>query len=111
MTPEQWEQIGQFYHAALESAPPERADFVARVCAGDEALRRLWVRQLAAFSSAQIIPPARVIYGGLAFSRDGNHIFYVMREEKSPVAALYRIPLLGGASRKIIESEAASRRS
>ncbi|MCI0422401.1 MAG: hypothetical protein L0312_24795, partial [Acidobacteria bacterium] len=52
MTPEQWEQIGQFYHAALESAPPERADFVARVCAGDEALRRLWVRQLAAFSSA-----------------------------------------------------------
>ncbi len=40
MTPEQWEQIGQFYHAALELAPPERADFLARICAGDEALRR-----------------------------------------------------------------------
>ena len=39
MTPEQWEQIGQFYHAALELAPAERADFLARVCAGDEALR------------------------------------------------------------------------
>ncbi|MGH9939106.1 MAG: serine/threonine-protein kinase, partial [Blastocatellia bacterium] len=40
MTPEQWEQIGQVYHAALELAPEERADFLARVCAGDEALRR-----------------------------------------------------------------------
>src|SRR5262245_33294965 len=40
MTPEQWEKIGQFYHAALELAPAERADFLARVCAGDEAMRR-----------------------------------------------------------------------
>ncbi|HEX5080545.1 MAG TPA: hypothetical protein VFY40_00765, partial [Blastocatellia bacterium] len=68
----------------------------------------LWVRQLAALGSAQIIPPARVNYGGVTFSRDGNHIFYVMREENSPVASLYRIPLLGGASKKIIEDVAAN---
>ncbi len=80
--------------------------YVAYAVHDSQQTSSLWVRQLAAFSSAQIIPPARVIYGGVTFSRDGNHIFYVMREESSPVAALYRIPLLGGASKKIIEGVA-----
>jgi serine/threonine protein kinase/Tol biopolymer transport system component len=80
--------------------------YVAYAVHDSQQTSSLWVRQLAAFSSAQIIPPARVIYGGVTFSRDGNHIFYVMREEKSPVAALYRIALLGGASQKIIDDVA-----
>jgi len=40
MTPEQYEQIGRLYQAALKREPTERAAFLAEICAGDEALRR-----------------------------------------------------------------------
>ncbi len=40
MKPEQWEQIGQLYHAALELTPGERAAFLDQACAGDDAMRR-----------------------------------------------------------------------
>src|SRR5574341_625116 len=40
MAPEQWEQIGQLYHAAMELAPTQRASYLDQACAGDEALRR-----------------------------------------------------------------------
>lgn len=63
----------------------------------------LWVRQLAAASSAQIIPSAGVVYGGTTFSPDGNYIYYTVREKLNTPFTLYRIPLLGGASKKIIE--------
>ncbi|MFL6209565.1 MAG: protein kinase domain-containing protein [Pyrinomonadaceae bacterium] len=39
MTPEHWQQIEELFHAALARKPDERADFLARACAGDEALR------------------------------------------------------------------------
>ena len=38
MTPEQWEKVGELYHAALELEPAHRAAFLAEACA-DEALR------------------------------------------------------------------------
>ena len=40
MTPDRWRQIEQLYTAALERAADERPSFLARACAGDEALRR-----------------------------------------------------------------------
>ncbi|MFN7948330.1 MAG: protein kinase [Blastocatellia bacterium] len=40
MTPERYQQIGSLYHDALELARPEREGFLARVCAGDDELRR-----------------------------------------------------------------------
>jgi serine/threonine protein kinase len=41
MTPEQWEQISEIYHSALEIDSGERrAAFLERACAGDEFLRR-----------------------------------------------------------------------
>jgi eukaryotic-like serine/threonine-protein kinase len=51
MTPEQWEQIGQFYEAAKELEPAERPAFLDRACAGDEALRREVEALLAAEAS------------------------------------------------------------
>ncbi len=38
MTPEQYEQIGKLYHAALEREPAERAAFLAEACGADQAL-------------------------------------------------------------------------
>ena len=40
MKPEQWSQVEQLYHAALEHAPNERAAYLEQACAGDAALRR-----------------------------------------------------------------------
>jgi len=40
MTPERWQQIKQLFHSALECERGERAAFLTRACAGDEALRR-----------------------------------------------------------------------
>jgi TolB protein len=39
----------------------------------------------------------------LTFSRDGNYIYYVVWEKNSP-GTLYRVPVLGGASLKLLAS-------
>lgn len=40
MKPEQWQQVEQLYHAALDRAPDARAAFLAEACVGDDELRR-----------------------------------------------------------------------
>jgi len=40
MTPERWQEIQRLYHAALSQTLSERAVFLSRECASDEALRR-----------------------------------------------------------------------
>jgi serine/threonine protein kinase len=40
MKPERWRQIEELYHAALERAPDERADFLAESCGADQFLRQ-----------------------------------------------------------------------
>ena len=40
MTPERWRQVEETVHAALSCAESERGAYLARACAGDEALRR-----------------------------------------------------------------------
>jgi Tol biopolymer transport system component len=40
MTPERWQRVEELYHEAYARPPDERAAFLARVCADDEALRR-----------------------------------------------------------------------
>jgi Tol biopolymer transport system component/DNA-binding winged helix-turn-helix (wHTH) protein len=82
------------------------------VYAEEEADRQsLWVRQVVAANSKQIIPPAEIAYTGLTFSPDSNFLYYVTREMFSPgidtlkanSGVLYQMPALGGASRKLIQ--------
>ena len=40
MTPDRWRQVEDLCHAALARAAEERAAFLAKACAGDDALRR-----------------------------------------------------------------------
>lgn len=63
----------------------------------------LWLRQLATHSADQLIAPAAVDYSGAAFSRDGNHIYYTAREKDAAQASLYRIPLVKGPPRKLLD--------
>ena len=64
----------------------------------------LWVRQVAASSSVQIIPPAEdVYYAGITFTPDSNYINFVkLQFEKNVDGALYQMPVLGGTQKKLI---------
>jgi Tol biopolymer transport system component len=67
----------------------------------------LWLRQTATGSDVQIVPPDDVDYTVLAFSRDDNYVYFATY----PVAAagtprlgrLFRVPVLGGAPKAILE--------
>ncbi|HSK72083.1 MAG TPA: protein kinase [Pyrinomonadaceae bacterium] len=62
----------------------------------------LWIRQTATTSNVQIIPPAEVVYLGLAFSPDGNYIYYTVREETGRRGTLYQMSVLGGDGKKLL---------
>jgi Tol biopolymer transport system component len=63
----------------------------------------LWVRQTATTSDVQIVPPSPVVYDGLAFSPDGNYVYYnTYPLPGGGLATLYRIPVLGGAPTMVL---------
>ena len=78
------------------------ARYVAHVV-NDGGERSLWLRQVATSSNVQIVPPASVFYAGLAFSPDGNYVYYSIYEGGSGVATLWQVPALGGAPRRILD--------
>lgn len=67
MTPERYQQIGRLYHAALELSQSERAVWLDRECAGDEALRREVESLIAADEQAEnfIETPALGVAAGM----------------------------------------------
>lgn len=64
----------------------------------------LWLRQVATGSSGVIVPPADVLYQGLTFSRDGNFLYYVVRDRTNMTStSLYQTPLFGQNPRRLIQ--------
>jgi Tol biopolymer transport system component len=63
----------------------------------------LWLRQVAISSNVRLLPPAEVQYYVCAFSADGDFIFYVMGDGKTP-PAIYKLPVLGGSPTKVIDN-------
>jgi Tol biopolymer transport system component len=91
---------------ASDAAISPDGKYVAHVKseAGQESL---WLRQVATTSDTQIVPPSPQNYYGITFSKDGDYIYYVLGEPNNPTTrALYQVPALGGASRKLIENVA-----
>ncbi len=64
----------------------------------------LWVRQVATNSTVQIIPFSEASFSGLTFSKDGDYLYFVMKEHVTGRSAAYRIPVLGGTARKILDN-------
>ncbi|MBA2527309.1 MAG: PD40 domain-containing protein, partial [Pyrinomonadaceae bacterium] len=62
----------------------------------------MWVRQVATSSNVQIIPPADTQYNGITFSNDGDYIYYLIRDGDNPLGAVFQMPVLGGASRRVV---------
>ena len=87
---------GSSIHAAIS------ADGKYVVYVTDDAGRQsLWVKQVATGSLVQIVKPADVSYQGLAFSPDSNYVYYNLWDKKG-VGVIYRVPVLGGASARVI---------
>ncbi|HEY8205456.1 MAG TPA: protein kinase [Pyrinomonadaceae bacterium] len=64
--------------------------------------KSLWLRQVAvANSNTQIVPPAPVRFFGVAFSPDGNYVYYSVSESHEGTGTLYQVPVLGGTPRKL----------
>lgn len=51
----------------------------------------------------QIVPPAEVIYWGLAFSSDGNHIYFVRAESKT-TTSIFEVAILGGPITRLVDA-------
>ncbi|HEX5734741.1 MAG TPA: protein kinase [Blastocatellia bacterium] len=66
---------------------------------GQQSLR---LRQTSATNDIPIIPPTSGGFWGITFSRDGNDLYYVHRENGPSV--LYRIPVLGGTPTRLLTS-------
>ncbi len=69
----------------------------------DNGLQSLWLRNVPTGSDTQILAPAAAVYDGLAFSPDGNYVYF----KKAGIGSqtewdLYRTPVLGGAPQKIV---------
>lgn len=62
----------------------------------------LWLRNVPTNSDTQITPPSPAIYRSLAFSPDGNYIYFREAGDKSTTAFnFYRAPILGGTPRQV----------
>jgi eukaryotic-like serine/threonine-protein kinase len=69
----------------------------------DGGQQSLWVKHIPTASNVQIVPSSDSKYWGLTFSHDGNYVYYVVWEKNGP-GVLYQVPVLGGASRKLLAS-------
>jgi serine/threonine protein kinase/Tol biopolymer transport system component len=68
-----------------------------------EGLESLWLRNIATGSDTVIAPPQAVIYGSVAFSPDGNYIYFRRTNGQTRnLQTLYRQPVLGGAAQQLV---------
>jgi serine/threonine protein kinase len=69
----------------------------------DKGQQSLWLRNVATGSDTQVIPPAPVAYRDLAFSPDGNYLYFRKAQDALETTFyLYRAPVLGGTPQIVV---------
>jgi len=87
---------------ALSAAISPDGKYVLSVL-NDKGLQSLWLRNVATGSDTRVIPPAPVSYFNLAFSPDGNYLYFCKAEDALETTYyLYRAPVLGGTPQIIV---------
>jgi Tol biopolymer transport system component len=69
----------------------------------DNGVQSLWLRNVPTGSETQVIPPSASRYESLAFSPDGNYIYF--RKAQNPSHTyydLYRSPIFGGTPQTVV---------
>ncbi|HEX8748921.1 MAG TPA: protein kinase [Pyrinomonadaceae bacterium] len=69
----------------------------------DREQHSLWLRQVSASNDTLIVPPSYARIWGITFSRDGKELYYILRSRDEGASTLYRMPVLGGASVKVLD--------
>ncbi len=89
---------------ALMAALSPDGKYVAYVTS-ESGKESLWLRQAAINSNAQLVAPREGRYLGLAFSPDGNYIYFgYAGSDRNDAGQIYRLPILGiGAAATRIE--------
>lgn len=91
---------GKVSHAAI-SPDGKFAAYTDEV--GDK--QNIWLTQLATSENIEIIPPSDDMYYGLAFSHDGNSLYFVRKPRAGhDPAVLYRVMTFGGIPVKVIDN-------
>ena len=62
----------------------------------------LWLRQVGGTRPIELVQPSQIGFWGIAFSRDGQSVYYGAKTAAQPNGALFQIPTLGGASRQVL---------
>ena len=69
----------------------------------DGGRRSLWLRQVATGTDVQLTQPEDTFYFSLTISPDGNFLYYAYGGTTIQNRVLYRMPVLGGSPRKVVE--------
>lgn len=64
----------------------------------------LWLKQVAVPGTNTQIAPTAAIYQGVAISPDNNYVYYTLLQRDNWTGILYRVPILGGEARKLVEN-------
>ncbi|HKV77194.1 MAG TPA: protein kinase [Candidatus Sulfotelmatobacter sp.] len=87
--------------AALTAISPD-ARYILSVI-NDKGLQSLWLRNIPTGSDTQVIPPAPSSYKSLAFSPDGNYLYFIKAVDATNTNFdLSRAPVLGGTPQTIV---------
>lgn len=97
LKPRQLTANGKVAFAALA---PDGSHFAYTV--GQTDAPSLWYAHTNGKQQLQIRPQEHVTYHGLTFAPDGTEIYYVASDEKERQGALFRMPVLGGPSQKVL---------
>lgn len=68
----------------------------------ENGMESLWYRQVETRANIQITQPERLQHRGIAFSNNGNFVYFTAADE-SGSNGLYRVPVLGGTRQKIAD--------
>jgi len=68
----------------------------------DARTHSIWIRQVTTANDKLVLPPADVGIFGITVSRDGNDLYYVIKQNLDK-GTLYRMPLFGGTPVKILD--------
>ena len=87
--------------AAAPALSPD-GKYVAFV-SGDPGAKSLVVKQITTESSVTVVPSTNLNLANVSFSPEGDYVYYGETRPDGSVNTLYRVPTLGGTSKKLIE--------
>jgi Tol biopolymer transport system component len=94
-------QVTNSGKAALTAISPDGKYLLSVM--DENGLQSLWLRNLPTGSDTQIIPPSGSQYESLAFSPDGNYIYFLKAVNATQIHFdLYRAPILGGTPQRLV---------